>query len=551
MTIPLKPDHLRRYRDVALLLIRYGRSDLVKLAGLDTAVEGAEANEAGVAEAEELATDLEKMGPTFVKLGQMLSTRADLLPLAYLEPLTRLQDRVEPFSYDEARGIVELELGVRVSKAFSHFEEQPMAAASLGQVHRASLRDGRSVAVKVQRPGVRDQVKNDLDALTEIAGFVERNTETGRRYGLAPMVEEFRRALLQELDYRREASNLRAMNRSLESFERILVPAPIDDFTTSSVLTMEYVQGIKVDDLSPVARLDIGGPELAEELFRAYLHQIMVEGLFHADPHPGNVFLTTDHRLALLDLGMVGRIPPSMQNELLELLMAVGEGDSEATASVALRLGEKMEDHDETHFRRDVDELVAQHQDAVLEELEVGKIVLRVFNSAARNGLQIPPELSVLGKALLQLDKIGRHLDPSFDPNAAIRRNVGTFLQSRLAGDTSWRQLFATLTQTREFVEELPGRINRVLDAVASNEFEIRVDAIREEVLVVGFQKVANRITVGLVLAALIVGAALLMRIETEFTILGYPGLAMLFFLAAAGGGFWLVWTILWSDRSG
>ena len=550
MKIPFSPEDLRRYRDVAMLLVRYGRSDLVRQAGLDAALDGTEAPEEGVAEATELASDLERMGPTFVKLGQMLSTRVDLLPAAYLEPLTRLQDSVEPFAYDEVRRIVEQELEVRISKAFSHFDEEPMASASLGQVHRAALRDGRPVAIKVQRPGIRDQVRGDLETLAELAEFFDRHTDAGRRYGFGPMVEEFRRALLTELDYRREASNLRAMHRSQEPFDRILVPAPIEDYTSSRVLTMEYVRGVKVDDLSPVARLDIEGSELAEELFRSYLRQILVDGLFHADPHPGNVFLTADRRLALLDLGMVGRIPEPMQNDLVELLMAIGESDAEGTASVALRLGETLEDHDEQRFRRDIRDLVAEHRDAVLEDLQVGKIVLRVFGAAAHSGLRIPPELSVLGKALLQLDKIGRALDPKFDPNAAIRRNVGSIMQSRLAGETSWRRLFSALTQAREFAEELPGRVNRVLDAVANNDFEVKVDAIDEQVLIVGFQKIANRITAGLVLAALIVGAALLMRIETKFTIFGYPGLAMLCFLAAAGGGFWLVWTILWGDQS-
>ncbi len=342
MKIPLKPTHLRRYRDVATLLIRYGRSDLVQQAGLDAMLEAADTTEEGVAQATELASDLEKLGPTFVKLGQMLSTRVDLLPLAYLEPLTRLQDQVEPFPYDEVRTIVKKELGVRISKAFSRFDRKPLAAASLGQVHRATLRDGRLVVVKVQRPGIRSQVKDDLEALTEIAGFLDRHTETGRRYGFGPTVSEFRRTLLQELDYRCEAANLKTMQRSLEPFERILVPAPVDDYTSSRVLTMEHVRGIKVDELNPVVRLDVEGSELAEELFRAYLHQILVDGLFHADPHPGNVFLTPDHRIALLDLGMVGRIPSPMQNDLLELLMAIGEGDGEGTASLALRLGEKI-----------------------------------------------------------------------------------------------------------------------------------------------------------------------------------------------------------------
>lgn len=550
MGILLNPAHFKRYKNIALLMLRYGRSDLVKQSGLDAVLDDEPASSQGVAQAEELAADFEKLGPTFIKLGQMLATRVDLLPMAYLEPLARLQDDVAPFPYEEVEAIVKTELGARISKAFAEFDIKPLAAASLGQVHRATLRDGRPVVVKVQRPNIRQIVVDDLEALTEIAELLDRHTETGRRYGFGPMVDAFRKTLLRELDYRLEAANLRAFQESLAKFERILVPGPIDDYTSSRLLTMEYVQGLRIDALSPVARLDIGGAELAEELFRAYLHQILVSGFFHADPHPGNVFLTPDHRIALLDLGMMGRILPSMQIELLELLMAIGEGDGEGAARLALRLGEPLEEVDETRFRRDIHELVARHQGVALEELEVGKIVLHVFSIAAANGVRIPPELSVLGKALLQLDRIGRCLHPRFDPNQAIRRNANEILRSRLGHETSLRRLFSSLMQTKEFIEELPARINRVVDAIARNDFKISIDAIQEETLIVGFQKVANRITAGLVLAALIIGAALMMQVETSFTLLGYPGLAILCFAAAAGGGFWLVGSILWSDHT-
>ncbi len=291
MAISLKPQHLNRYRQIAWLFVKYGRSDLVKESGLEETLEAEQrVSPKEAAKASELADDLEKLGPTFVKLGQLLSTRVELMPRAYLEALTRLQDKVEPFSFDEVEKIVSSELGVRMSKAFSDFEVTPMAAASLGQVHRARLRDGRQVAVKVQRPGIRDAMLEDLDALDEIAEFLDGHTAAGKRYEFCQMLSEFRKSLLRELDYRQEANNLITIGKNLEEFEHIVVPEPIMDYSTSRVLTMQYVHGKKITDLSPLARMEFDGAARAEELFRAYLQQILVDGFFHADPHPGQRF---------------------------------------------------------------------------------------------------------------------------------------------------------------------------------------------------------------------------------------------------------------------
>ena len=291
MAISLKPQHLNRYRQIAWLFVKYGRSDLVKESGLDETLDAEQrATPKEKAKADDLADDLEKLGPTFVKLGQLLSTRVELMPQAYIEALTRLQDKVEPFGFDEVEKIVASELGVRLSKAFSEFESEPMAAASLGQVHKARLRNGRQVAVKVQRPGIRERMIEDLDSLEEIAEFLDNHTEFGKRYEFGEMLDQFRKSLLRELDYRQEASNLTAIRADLAEFERVIVPEPILDYSTSRVLTMEYVHGKKVTDLSPLARMEFDGGDLAEELFRAYLEQILVNGFFHADPHPGNVF---------------------------------------------------------------------------------------------------------------------------------------------------------------------------------------------------------------------------------------------------------------------
>ncbi|MDB5035750.1 MAG: hypothetical protein JWQ98_2991 [Chlorobi bacterium] len=552
MGISLKPEHLRRYRDIAKLFLKYGRSDLVKNSGLEDILVDEEKSE-GTSDpkAEELAHDLEGMGPIFIKLGQLLSTRADIMPLPYLKALARLQDSLEPFPYAEVEEIIQSELGVRISKAFSEFDREPLAAASLGQVHRAALRDGRKVAVKVQRPHIRKEIAGDLEAIQEIAEFIDNHTETGRRYRFTEILDEFRKNLVRELDYRQEARNLTQLGENLSQFSLIVVPRPVEDYTTSRVLTMDYIHGRKITELGPLTQLEMDGSRLAEELFRAYLQQILVDGLFHADPHPGNVFLTDDKKIALIDLGMIGRIAPTMQDSLLRLLLAVSEGRSDEAANITIRMGEITGSFNEIEFRRQAGSLVTQQQNATLQEMEIGKLVIEVSRASTENGIHLPAEFTMLGKTLLHLDEVARSLDPKFDPNESIRRNATDTLRKQTLKSIKPGNIFTAAMEMRDFVEHLPGKVDRILDAVVGNELQIKVDAIDEKTLMDGFQKIANRITVGLVVAALIIGAAMLMRVETSFRVFGYPGLAMLCFLAAAGIGFWLVLTVLMSDTRG
>ncbi|MGK2906961.1 MAG: ABC1 kinase family protein, partial [Desulfuromonadales bacterium] len=309
----LSASHLKRYQQIASLLWKYGRSDLAKQM---SAEEGFGVDELPSADGQtptdghalpvQLADDLEAMGPTYVKLGQVLAGRPDLLPDAYLKALVRLQDKVKPFSYAEVEELIMAELGVRISKAFSSFEAEPMAAASLGQVHRAALRDGRPVVVKVQRPNIRKLIAEDFEVLEQIAGFLDNHTALGHRHRFLVTLRDFRQTIQQELNYEREAHNLIALGNNLKEFKLIQVPQPVPDYYTRSILTMEEVQGQKITELGPLALLDLKGTLLAEELFKAYLQQVLVDGLFHADPHPGNVFVTNDGRIALVDLGMVG-----------------------------------------------------------------------------------------------------------------------------------------------------------------------------------------------------------------------------------------------------
>ena len=536
-------NHLKRYQQIAQLMWKYGRSDLVTQMNVDDGVDAAQvkAMANGAATPEQLTDDLEAMGPTYVKLGQVLAGRPDLLPEPYLKALCRLQDSVKPFPFAEVEQIISAELGTRMSRLFSRFDADPIAAASLGQVHTAALRDGRAVVVKVQRPDIRLQIAQDFEVLAEIATFLDEHTEVGKRYRFSLLLEEFRLSIQQELNYEREAQNLITMGANLKDFALIHVPQPIIDYSTRSVLTMEQVQGRKITSISPLTMLEVKGAPLVEELFRAYLKQVLVDGIFHADPHPGNVFLTDDGRIALLDLGMVGHTTPSMQENLLKLLIAISEGKSEEAADLMMRISQRSKEFDAPEFRRRIGQLLALHYNRGLHDINVGKTMLDLSQNAADTGLFVPSELTMLGKTLLQLDEVGKVLDPHFNPNASIRRNVGQLMSQRMIKDATQGSILGSALELKGFLSSLPTRLNQIFDAVTNSELEVRVKSVDAKMVVEGIEKIANRIAAGIVLAALIIGAALLMRVDTDFRVFGYPGLAMVFFLAAGAGGFWLV----------
>jgi len=560
MANPFKIQHLSRYKDFARLLFKYGGSGLLagsRLESLESELPpesssqgdlGKEGSADHASKAVQLAADLEAMGPTFIKVGQFLSSRPDLLLAPYVEALARLQDDVEPFSFGEVERILSEELGMRLSRAFMDFEAEPTAAASLGQVHRARLRSGRRVAVKIQRPVIREQILQDLEILQEMAEFLSEHTEMGRKFGVEEMVGEFRRSLLRELDYRLEARHLTVIRKNLSHLHRILIPAPVDDYVTSRILTMDFVSGTKITDLSPLVFVELDRGALAEELCQAYLQQILVDGFFHADPHPGNVFITDDGRIGLLDLGMVAQIPANMQDELTKLVLAASEGQGDEAARHFLRLVRPIGEPRPEDVRSRIAEAISRFHQIGLEEISLGRLLFDAGRVALDGGYRMPRELTMLSKTLMNLDQVARSLDPQFDPNASIRRHASDMLRRRMLRSLSPGRLFTGALEIKEFAEKLPERLNRLIDAFADDKLQIRIKAIDEVLLMEGLQKVANRITLGLVISSLIVGAALLVRVETSFRILGYPGIPFLFFLTAGISALVLISNILLRD---
>ena len=546
MALVFHPRHAARYAQLARLLVKYGRRDLVRGMGLEEFTESDDGGAQLATDAETFAADLERMGPTYIKLGQLLSSRVDLLPQAYTQALARLQDHVEPVPYAEIEEVISAELGTSIRHAFASFDPEPIAAASLGQVYRARLPSGREVVVKVLRPGVREQVRDDMAVLAELAEFADNHTAVGRRYGFVGLFEQFRRSLAGEMDYLREASNLERVARILERNPALTVPEPVRDYTTRSVLTMDYVSGRKVTDIGPLGRMELDGGDLVDGLFKAYLSMILVDGFFHADPHPGNILLTDDENLALIDLGMVHTVPPRIQDKILKLLLAISEGNGDEAAAVLAGMGRPFEDFDEHAFRDSVADLVTRSM-AAGSRVQAGSVMLELSRTAGAHGLRPPPEMAMIGKALLNLDQVTKHLDPLFEPTEAIQRHTAELLESRLRPTPA--SLLSAAIEAKDFTAQLPGRVNRVLDSVSDGTFGIKVDVIDEARFMRILHRMANRVAAGLVLAALIVGAALMMQVPTKSRLFGYPTIAMVFFLLAALGSAVVLFSALFGDR--
>ncbi|HMB74703.1 MAG TPA: AarF/UbiB family protein [Gammaproteobacteria bacterium] len=547
----LDASKLERYRQLGALLVKYGRRDFLEAVSAEIGddIASVDANTEFGRGPEDLVSDLTELGPTFVKLGQMLSTRADLLSQPYLDALATLQDDVEAIPVETAQALLTEELGVKPSKVFATFEKRPLAAASLGQVHRATLHDGKTVVVKIQRPNIRQQIAEDLEILETLTSAIDRHTEFGRQYELTRLVGQFKAALMEELDYRQEAQNLVTLGEALAGHSEIVVPAPVHDLVTSRVLVMDYVEGRSVSSLGPLARMEAEIEPLARVLCEAYLDQIVVEGLVHCDPHPGNVLVTNDNRLGLIDLGMVTQIEADFRERLLRVLLALCEGRGRDVAELALEFGERRADANIDGFIEAVSELVTKRARLPRSERKLGMSLLRIVSIFARNGIRPPVEISLLGKTLLLLDEVARTLDPDFDPDAVFENYAHRLVRQRFTSGFDTANVMGRLLEANRFVQRTPRQLERIFESLARGEMRFRVESIDEARLLTSLERIGNRITVGLILSALIVGGALLMRVDTPWTLLGYPALAIVLFLAAALIGFGLVVQVVFAER--
>jgi ubiquinone biosynthesis protein len=553
----VKTAHIGAYRDLLLLFTRYGRKDFRLSVNAEDFL-AAEADPGEMepdvkARADAFATALKRMGPTYVKFGQLLSTRPDVVPQEYIVALEQLQDDLEPFSYGEVERIVEQELNVRISKAFESFDATPLAAASLGQVHRAVLRDGREVVVKVQRPNVSEQVHRDLDVFTDIAGELEKHTDIGRKMNLVAAIDQAKLVMFSELNYLQEARNAETLRKNLAQFPQIYIPEVVDDYTSPRVLTTELVRGKKISKLTPLSLIEGNYAELASVLTQAYLKQICVDGVWHSDPHPGNVFVREDDdgnpQLVLLDFGMVSRISQEFQDEVIKLLLAISSNRGGEVADACVRMCEAQERFDQVKFTREISTLVAAVHDASARDINTGQLIFTVIGIANNNELKAPAELTMLAKTLLHLDAITKILDEDYDPQSVIRDYAEQLMTLKLAQKFHPRNFYPALLDLNQLALDLPHRTREIVDLTAAGRLTFGIKLTQAEEFLAGIHKIANRITVGVVIAALLLSASLMMRVPTRFTIFGYPGLAVLGYLLASAAAFYLIFSTIVQDR--
>ena len=561
----LKTRNLGAYADLLLLFTRYGRKDFRLSLNTDDLmlpeVEAGEIEPDVRTRAEAFAATLQKMGPTYVKFGQLLSTRPDIVPQEYIEALETLQDSLDPFSYADVERIIEEDLGVRISKAFEHFEAVPIAAASLGQVHRARLKhpgsdpdSTREVVVKVQRPNVSEQVHRDLEVFTEIATELEKYTDIGRKLNLVGAIEQARVVMLSELNYLQEARNTEALRHNLADFPQLHVPAVVHDFTSPRVLTTELVRGRKVSKLTPLALIEGDYAELAAVLTQAYLKQICVDGIWHSDPHPGNVFIRENPdvrekpddgsgapQIVLLDFGMVSRIGTEFQDEVIKLLLAISSNRGAEVAETCVRLCEVQERFDPAKFTREISTLVAAVHGASARDINTGQLIFTVIGVANNNDLKAPAELTMLAKTLLHLDAITKKLDPDYDPQRVIRDYAEDLIAQKLKQKFHPRNFYPAMLDLNQLALDLPRRAREIVDLTAAGKLTVGIKLAQAEELLSGIHKVANRITIGIVIAALLISSSLMIRVYPSFALIGY--------ILASIAGFYLIISTIVRDR--
>lgn len=547
--------HVSRYREVLSILAKHGFGDLLHVLRLDRPVEAGlkgflirPAPDAAERPAR-VVLALQELGPTFVKAGQYLSTRADVLPPEYLRELSALQDRVPPFPAEEARRIVAEDLGRPVEELFARFEGRPLAAASIAQIHAAALRDGSEVVVKVQRPGIRRQVAVDLEIMAQLASLAERRLAEWRWRRPGRLVAEIARSLDRELDFALEAAHAERFARQFRDDPTVRVPRVHRGLSGPRVLTLERMRGVKAGDVEALEREGLDPRVAAERLGSHYLAMVFAHGFFHADPHPGNLLIQPGHVVAYLDFGMMGRLERSKREGLADALTAVAEREPAALARALLGLSERDAEPDARAFEDDVAELMDQYAYRPLLEWRLGRMLEQLFQLTSRHRVRVPPDLFLLVKTLTQLESLGRALDPSFDAVSIAAPYVRRIQEERLAPARLVGRLAAAGRETLDLLATAPAELRELLRQARRGRLLIEFEHKGLEPALSELDQISNRLAYAVLLGALVIGSALMVHAGLPPYWRGVPALGLGGFILSAIMGFWLLAAILRHGR--
>ncbi len=549
---------IRRYRNILGILIKYGFGHIVEQLNINYYLElGKKIVTLGTApkeierltQPERLRLAMVELGPTFIKLGQILSTRPDIIPKAYADEFGKLQDKVPAISLEDIQEQIRCELGYPTEDVFAEFVPTPIAAASIAQVHRGRLNSGEQVVVKVRRPGIEKIIETDLDIMMGLAYLIENHIPTGDLYDPIGIVKEFRRTIHREMDFTREGHTIDRFAANFDEDPTVHVPKVYWDCTGETVLTMELVEGIKVSEFDRLTEAGYDRKAIARNGADAILKQVLVHGLFHGDPHPGNIFILENNRVCFLDYGMVGRLDDDLKGQLIDLLANVLQRDIDGVISQLLYSGEITDEVNLKHLKRDLTELIDEYYEIPLQEIKAGKLLVDFVEILTHYRIKFPSDLMLLGKALVTIEGIGRQLDPEFNMIDHLRPFMTRMVRERMSPTSISREILRVGQAYSALAKNLPRDLKEFINRVNRNKFKIDLEHRGLEKLINDLDKSSNRLSFSLLIGSLIVGSSLIMQTNKGPHMFGFPILGVLGYTIAGVLGLWLAIAILRSGR--
>ncbi len=551
MKLQRRYKHFHRYRDVVQTLGKHGFDFLFKQIGLTEFLRGRKftpEEELEDSTAKRLRLAIEELGTTFIKVGQLLSTRPDLIPKEWTVELSKLQDEVPPFSFMDARKQIETELGHTLEDLFSSFEAEPLAAASIGQVHRAVLHGGEEVVVKVQRPDIEEIIKTDLEILHDLARLLEKHTDWATMYSLRDQVMEFEDILTNEVNYLNEGQNLDIFRRNFKNDKRVFVPEVYWGYTTKKVLTMEYVKAVKLTDSERLDKMDVDTGQVVTTLCEVVFKQIFVDGVFHGDPHPGNVMVFPDGRIVLMDFGIVGVIDDELKEKFGDMLIAQVTRNTEAILRSFLSLGLAPPDINRRELRQDIEKMQHKYYGMPLSKIKLGEAMKEFLEIAFDYKIKLPTEFTLLAKAMIILEGIISRLAPQLSLMEIAEPFGKDLTRRRLTFDYLKKTISKNLQEYGEILGSLPRQLSDLMNIMEQGQFKATLEHKDLREFLNNLNHMINRLAFSIVLASLIVGLSLIVQ-GIEHSILWRIPLAEIGFIVAGAMGFWLLISIIRSGR--
>ena len=549
---------IRRYRTILGVLIKYGFGHFVEQLNIDYYLElGKRLMSVGKTDREierltqpqRLRMAMEELGPTFIKLGQILSTRPDVFPKEYIAEFSKLQDEVPAVEPDEIRAQLQKELGYPADEVFAEFDVKPLAAASIAQVHRGRLKTGEAVVFKIRRPGITRTVETDIDILMGLGYLIEQHVPALAMYDPVSLVKEFRRTITREMNFTREGRTIDRFAANFSEDPHVYVPKVFWEYSGETVLTMEYVRGIKISDFDRLQAEGYDLKELASRGADAFLKQVLEHGLFHGDPHPGNIFVLPENVICMLDYGMVGRLGRDLKNQLIDLLESLLRKDADQIISHLLYSGELSDDSDLKDLRRDLHEFIEDYYDIQLQEIKVGRLLSEFIEILTHYQIKLPADFMLLAKALVTMEGLGRQLDPEFNMIEHLGPYIEKLVRERLSPGNVSSEMLRLMNAYGSLVKNLPRDTKEFINRLNRNKFKIDLEHRGLDRLVTDLDRSSNRLSFALVIGSLIVGSSLIIQTDKGPMLFGFPLLGILGYIIAGLLGLWLAIGILRSGR--